>query len=108
MPARELPPALRLDHLPRMILTADGWMDRPEIAAPTVTLGPEGAVVTRPELPEGTRLHVVECGTGEVLYDGAAGADLALTLADVGVYRLTLTPPLPWLAREIVVEVPAC
>lgn len=104
--AVELPAGVTLAQAAKMRVLDGVWVDRPALAAPSVTVGEAATVVTFKGLPGSTICMVLDGETGEIL---AALAEVAggveIELSDTGPYYIEAVPPLPYLDHRMTVLV---
>ncbi len=102
----KVPDEVDLVSLATLMLTAEGWMPRPAMAAPVVSdAGPGVGIVTFFDCPAGTAFEVSDVETGAILQTITAGGSVVIHLPEPGRYRIDAQPPLPFLPLQAAVDV---
>jgi len=101
----EVPDEVDLVSLATLMLTGEGWMPRPAMAAPVVSDAGPGRDVTFIDCPAGTAFEVSDAETGAILQTITAGGSVVIHLPEPGRYRIDAQPPLPFLPLQAAVDV---
>ena len=97
-----LPDSTDLAGMMSQMLTPEGWRPRPMVMTPALKISVDQTVVDCAGLPAQTQVQVLDIAAGELLADVLSSDGEVLLTLDRGIaYRITLTPPLPWLCCEI-------